>query len=342
MKVDSSHLHQARAATNANDLISIFQKALQIEHATIPPYLAALYSLKAGSNKEIHNVIESVVIEEMLHVTICANIIRALGGKVNMTDHQFIPDYPSELPLGIADHLIVGIEKYSPQLVHDVFMKIERPDHPLGEDEEWHDRLGSERHHTLGLLYRLLQKNLKAFPNEMLPGNKKDQTLSDLFTTDQLFPITNIHEAVEAIDIIIDQGEGSSHSPLDKQKEPGHFYRFAEIYHCRKIKADADECDGFGYHGDEIEYIETDVYPLISNNRFGFMETESDSYRASLEFTNAYAALLEKLEIVFNSDPGGLDEAVHGMRVLKKLAHNVCCLPLKAGSEYNTGLIFKF
>jgi hypothetical protein len=39
------------------------QTAIEIERATLPPYLCALYSLEEGSNAEAGAVIESVVLD---------------------------------------------------------------------------------------------------------------------------------------------------------------------------------------------------------------------------------------------------------------------------------------
>ncbi len=47
------------------------QAAIQLEHATIPPYLYALYSLDPARNGAIADIIQGVVVEEMLHMTAC-------------------------------------------------------------------------------------------------------------------------------------------------------------------------------------------------------------------------------------------------------------------------------
>ena len=39
-----------------------------LEFATIPPYLTAMYSIKAGENRQVYDVIRSVVMQEMLHM----------------------------------------------------------------------------------------------------------------------------------------------------------------------------------------------------------------------------------------------------------------------------------
>jgi hypothetical protein len=45
------------------------QTAFALEHATLSPYLTALYSVKPGANQEVRDRIKEVMMEEMLHMT---------------------------------------------------------------------------------------------------------------------------------------------------------------------------------------------------------------------------------------------------------------------------------
>ena len=67
--------------TSMESLREHLQWAIELEHATIPAYLCALYSIKSGSNLEAVELISSVVIEEMLHLTLAANLLNAVGGE---------------------------------------------------------------------------------------------------------------------------------------------------------------------------------------------------------------------------------------------------------------------
>ena len=51
------------AIDNIQSLHEHLQWAIEIEHATLPPYLCALYSIKEKHNREAVEVIESVFIE---------------------------------------------------------------------------------------------------------------------------------------------------------------------------------------------------------------------------------------------------------------------------------------
>lgn len=119
------------ALRNVDDLRHALQLALELEHSTIPPYLYALFSLKSGSNREVAEIIRGVVRQEMLHMTLVANILTALGGEPRIGRPGFVPTYPNHLPAGVLPDLVVSLRRCSVQQIRDVFMGIERPEQPL-------------------------------------------------------------------------------------------------------------------------------------------------------------------------------------------------------------------
>ncbi len=74
------------------------QLAIELEHSTIPPYLTALYSIMPDANVEVAGLIRSIVVEEMLHMALVANIFIAIGGSPNIGHSKFVPQYPGPLP----------------------------------------------------------------------------------------------------------------------------------------------------------------------------------------------------------------------------------------------------
>ena len=103
------------------------QTALEIEHATIPPYLTALVSIKRGYNIEVQKIIKTIIRQEMLHMALVANILNAIGGRPKLYYRDFIPRFPSRLPGEVHPSLVVPLEKCSIGLIRNVFMKIEEP-----------------------------------------------------------------------------------------------------------------------------------------------------------------------------------------------------------------------
>ena len=81
-----------------DDLREHLQWAIELEHSTLPPYLCALYSIKPGTNQAAVSAITSVFIEEMLHMTLAANLLNAVGGAPALDKADFIPRYPTYLP----------------------------------------------------------------------------------------------------------------------------------------------------------------------------------------------------------------------------------------------------
>ena len=75
------------------------QIALQLEHSTIPPYLTAWASIKKSYNQEVKNILRDILIQEMMHMALVANILNAVGGKPSFHSEDFIPHYPSRLPV---------------------------------------------------------------------------------------------------------------------------------------------------------------------------------------------------------------------------------------------------
>src|SRR5205814_9740901 len=102
------------------------QWAIALEHATLPPYMCALYSIAPGTNREASAAIASVLIEEMLHMTLAANVLNAIGGAPVLDAPGFIPRYPAYLPHS-ADAFLVPLSRFSPATV-ETFMKIEKPE----------------------------------------------------------------------------------------------------------------------------------------------------------------------------------------------------------------------
>src|SRR5947209_4499291 len=98
---------------------------MMLEHGTIPVYLTALYSLHPGSNSDAFHVIRVVAVEEMLHLTLAANLMNAVGGSPDLTAPGFVPDFPAYLPDGETDFQI-SRQAFSPECI-EMFLNIERP-----------------------------------------------------------------------------------------------------------------------------------------------------------------------------------------------------------------------
>src|SRR3954466_10036595 len=107
------------------------QTAIAIEHSTLPLYLAAMFSLRVQSFTA-YNLIRSVAMEEMVHMSIACNTLAAIGGAPQI--RALDPGFPSQgLPGGIEPDIEARLAKLSAQQLQ-TFMRIEVPEFLLPDE----------------------------------------------------------------------------------------------------------------------------------------------------------------------------------------------------------------
>lgn len=342
LKIDPRFVEQVNTATSYDDLIPLMQKAVELEHSTIPPYLTAIFSIKPNTNDEIRNLIHSIVVEEMLHMTIASNVMNALGGSPAISNKDFVPDYPGTLPMGIGSDLIVGLEKYSVELVKTKFMKIEEPEKPIVFKSAL--ALAKVTFRTIGELYTALQNKIKELPGKNLPGDASRQVTSDFFPVSLLYPIRTTNDAVNALNIIVQQGEGTTKSPLDKDGNLAHYYEFEELFKGKKLIPDSTAPNGFSFSGDPIPFDPSNVYPIFPNTKAAMITKGSEERRNIDDFNTSYNELLNGLHRTFNGEPDFLDNTIGLMYDVKLLGEKLCAIPFPGADKkgYNIGPSFEF
>lgn len=309
------------------------QTAIRLEHSTIPPYLYALYSITPGTNTEVAELIFSVVMEEMLHMALTCNLLNALGGHPVIDDPNFIPTYPGPLPGAVEDDLKVELKKLTREHVHDTFMVIEEPEHRLDFGPE---AVGSEL--TIGMFYARVKDQLAS---ATFDGDPALQLGPDAIGG--LFPIADAGDAAKAIDLIVEQGEGTTTSPLDGDGagDLAHFYRFSEIYKGHMLVATPQPGkppeDQFAYSGDPIVIDPAGIRDAIDNpTRADFARTP-DVLRQFDDFNYTYTSLLKTLHSAFNGAPGDIDAAIGLMESCKGLALKLTATVLPGGGHAGPG-----
>lgn len=187
LMVDRGLVSGVLTAQAGEDLHEFVQSALELEHSLIPPYLTAYYTLRPGRNDEIAAAVRNIAVEEMLHLTIAGNLLIALGGKPRLADPDFVPTYPTVLPINIGD-LRVGLAPYSRELVHDVFMRIEEPEHLIEFPAQAGAAPDAVEFATIGEFYEALISKLVALGDGAFIGDPAQQVIdSSWFPPDQLF-----------------------------------------------------------------------------------------------------------------------------------------------------------
>lgn len=330
IRLDRRVVDAVRAAEDRADLYIWLQNAVELEHSTIPPYLTAMYSLKDGTNDDIGRLIRSIVVEEMLHLTIAGNILVAIGGHPAINTPNFIPKYPGHLPMSIGGaDFVVGIEAFSKPLVENVFMRIEEPEHPIPVQTL---ALGEAvpDFATIGEFYAALKEKLAELVGQGKPVFTvgPDRQVLRWFPKNELFPIVDLKSACRGIDIIVDQGEGTSTDPFQSPGDPAHYYKFGEILHGRTIvKTDT----GYAYAGAPIPFDPAGIYPMKPNPKIADFEPGSQAHTRVSEFAYAYSSLLNALHQAFNGAPGRIDTAIGLMYELKMIAVSLMETPVGNG-----------
>src|SRR5260370_36487395 len=83
-----------------DELKDYLQTAIMLEHATLPADLCAWWSLddsKPG-NDAIAKIIRGIALQEMLHMGLACNLLKAIGGTPKINAPDFVPRFPDYLP----------------------------------------------------------------------------------------------------------------------------------------------------------------------------------------------------------------------------------------------------
>jgi hypothetical protein len=308
------------------------QTAIELEHSTIPPYLCALYSIPDGTNFESAQIIRSVVMEEMLHLTLAANVLNAIGGKPSLNHRRFIPEYPTYLPHS-NDAFLVNLEKFSKPAL-ETFLKIERPAPPPAPPEPNH-------YQSIGQFYEAIELGLKELSQEgnIFTGDPRRQVTNDYYYGGggEIIAITDKRTALEdslrALREIVGQGEGIHHSIFDgdhrlfgQEIEYAHYFRFNEIYEGRYY-TNRDTANK-PPTGKRLHVNWKDAYNMQLNPKMKQYPPGSQLRQKTYECNRTYMALLNGLHHALNGHPHELLDAVVVMYELKYQAVELMKIPI--------------
>lgn len=329
LKLQKNIVEQVRQVTTVQELRTYLQNAIELEHATIPVYLTGLFSIKQGTNDAARKIVLSVVIEEMLHMSIACNVLNAVGGAPAINNPNFVPTFPGPLPMGVGEDrgLIASLKPLTKDHIWDVFMSIEEPENPIdlntkieaaaptAEEEE-------DGYATIGEYYEAIIIKMKELngstPGGIFTGDPAKQLVNtQWFPADELFAITDEASAEKGINLIVEQGEGSSKSPLDPECQPAHYYRFAEIYFGNKLVRDDSNPAGWAFKGEPVPLDEDNIYNLTPNAKASDYKEGTTARRYADQTNYTYSSLLNALHDTFNGNPGNIDKAMGLMYELR-------------------------
>lgn len=337
-----------------DDLKHYLYLAMQLEHATIPVYTTALYSMMPGTNTDASHIIRVVAVEEMLHLTLAANLLNAIGGSPDLTVEGFVPGFPTALPDGETD-FEVSLMKFGKEAI-DTFCRIERPG-AVSEGKPRHRKKtaagaqlavvphdDSLSFYSIGEFYEEIKQGFDNLYQEMgdalFSGDPSRQVTAEYYYSGggELFAVTDIKSAEAAIGLIAGQGEGLGGAIYDDEGELAHYYRFDQIRQGRYYqKGDkAHEPSGPTF---EVDWDA--VYPVKTNTHLEDLQGSKELHAAAQAFNALYGRFLQQLTDAYNGDPGLLINAVHGMFRIRdgvlQLMHN----PIPGADGLNAGPTFE-
>jgi rubrerythrin len=261
------------------------QNAVELEHATIPLYLYGLYSLQQGKNVAIAEILESVVVEEMLHMTLASNVLNAVGGSPQIDRPGFIPTYPGPLPGGVQGGLTVSLAPFSMAQL-ETYLTIEEPDDPL----QFPTALEAIDSITIGEFYTRISKAIGVLGNGIFVNPPRNQVGPDLMRESII--VTDVPTAQQAISTVIEQGEGTHTSP-EEVVGPGyaHYYRYMQIKKQHFLVKTPGIPPGYAYSGAPLSFDPSGVYNVPPS---------TSPSLASDNFNYTYTSLLGALHVMFN------------------------------------------
>lgn len=322
------------------DVQDALQKAIQLEFATLPPYLYALFTLPEGANPAARSRISAIVREEMTHMALACNVLNAVGGRPVLADPAVVPVYPGPLPFDIGNDagtpFVVSLLPFSPQAMVQA-MEIEEPEDPLVFPEAV--RLAPS-FQTIGQFYTALDEALAHLPATAWADPPRHQLGDHPFFAGELFAVTGYPDASRAVHRIVSEGEGTTKSPLDFEGEVAHHYRFAEIRRDQQLQKDPTVPEGYSWGG-PLGVDWDHVIPAIANPGDHDFSGDDAAGARQEECDRAFTLMLRELERAVNGEPGRLGNAVRAMFDLTMAARAALAVQL-VGSDRSAGPAFRF
>lgn len=308
---------------SVDSLRAHLQTAVELEHSTLPPYLCALYSLDADRNEQAADVLESVVLEEMLHLTLAANLLNAVGGRPVLDSPDLLPTHPAFLPHSNRS-VRLSLRPFSREAVEG-FLAIERPTDDDGPAQD-------EGYATIGQFYRAIDQALVRLCDDLgeaslFSGDPARQVTDTLYYggAGRIIAVTDMASARRALSEIVEQGEGLDHGSIfdgDKdmfhpeRDEVGHYFRFQELLLGRRWVA--GDTPSSGPSGDPVTVDWSAVAPMRVDPRVADFPAGSPARAAAEAFNISYCTVLQLLERTFDGVPTLLAIATGAMYGLKQ------------------------
>jgi Ferritin-like len=234
--------------TTREELIFLLCEASELEHLLMCEYLFAAFSLKETVEEGLtpeqvdavrrwERVITGVAVQEMLHLAQASNLLTSIGGMPHFRRPN-LPQraryYPPEVQLALMP--------FSENALRH-FIYLERPEEMTDQDAPEFDLVGAsfadarggelvpvaQNFATVGLLYRAVEQGMLVLATrygeeQLFVGPPNAQATGDYFRWPELVAVTDLFSAGQAIEFIVEQGEGAR-----GDWQEAHYGRFLKV-----------------------------------------------------------------------------------------------------------------
>jgi len=313
---------------DAKSLREHLQIAIELELSTLPPYITAQASIAEGTNIEAAALIRSVMMEEMLHTMLAANVLNAIGGDPVLAKKGVTPEYPCTLPDSDGSFM-VGIQPLSPSALQ-TFMRIELP-------TPKHTPAKADGYATIGQFYAAIMEAIVRL-------SKKKEIRFDHNPHRQIDPadyynghgtVIRVHDSYSAIDAlkeIIHQGEGNDDSIFEQGHtvdgvgyELAHYYRFMELSLGRRFRQ--GDTPKSGPTGALLPMDWSSVKNMIGDPKRGWFTPDDPRGKLMDDCNHSWIMLLTELQEGFRGKKECIKSAIPWMMKLKRQAQGLMNVP---------------
>ncbi|WP_314246885.1 ferritin-like domain-containing protein [Streptomyces kutzneri] len=338
---------QPEMRRNGRWLQDALQQAIMLELATLPPYLCGLWSIKdPEGDSTVHDAILAIVMDEMSHMGLACNMLTTIGGSPRVAHPDLVPKYPGPLPGGVRPQLSVFLSGLTPASL-GMYCQIERPEDPVAEFEEPSTSIGA----FYSAIRQAFRKNA-----DLITGRRQveKEMESAHGLGNSLVPLSTPRAVDDAIQVIMEQGEGSHSSPKNRyfgtEGELAHYYAFRQILQGKKLVEVPTAPEGWAYQGDPIAMPE--AHRMGTVPRGGWAQEpmylpDAEVQALLTKFNRRYGELLRWLEKAWQTDDpqeanDAFDEAEAKMHSLASPARALMRHELPDGSGQTYGPEFLY
>ncbi|MFI6449369.1 ferritin-like domain-containing protein [Kitasatospora sp. NPDC050543] len=327
------------ADRDAEWLKNSLQQAIMVEIATIGPYASALWSIKEPGEAVARDIRE-IIFDEMTHMGLVCNMLTTIGGTPVLADPKVVPKYEHALPGGVRPDLIVFLEGLSKDSV-EMFSEIERPEHPIARFDTTA---------TIGAFYTAIEEAFET-QQHLISGDRQIEfSLVGHGQGNEIVPLDTIERVRAAIEIIKEQGEGTSASPENpfpgKPGELAHFYVFREMFRGKKLIKVSENPVVWDFKGDDVPL--PPAFPMGRVPEGGWANGGANAPTPEVQrvldaFNLHFSDMLRALQAAWRTgDPDSLFTAIGHMRGMRTEARKLVQLELPDGSGRTYGPEFLY